>query len=194
MLQSLIRCGSLWALLFFVASCGKKPVKRERVGPENFSVTQFLDDHWEILNGQPFMVTRTETINDNFDSTYVELTQEHWDKIRAYFDATDISDTSFAEKYNFDLSKDIENGIMSLTFTAKSEDEFTQKLIVVADAFNQKVKSLYIETLEDGFLKYSSQKLSFVPFKNISIQQFDKSLFSSEIESKLVYKFPSKYD
>lgn len=194
MLQSLIRCGSLWALLFFVASCGKKPVKRERVGPENFSVTQFLDDHWEILNGQPFMVSRTETINDNFDSTYVELTQEHWDKIRAYFDATDISDTSFAEKYNFDLSKDIENGIMSLTFTAKSEDEFTQKLIVVADAFNQKVKSLYIETLEDGFLKYSSQKLSFVPFKNISIQQFDKSLFSSEIESKLVYKFPSKYD
>ncbi len=194
MFHHIIKSIAILTIFFSITSCGEDKAKRARVGDENFSITQFLDDQWAILNGQPYTLTRIETGDGKTDTAFVELNEKVWNEIRSSFDATDISDSSFKDKYKFEIVEDPENGLVNLSYTANSEDEFTQKLIVVMDGFNHKVKTMHVETRDDGTFSYKSQKLSYIPYRSIIVQRYDKSFLSSEEETKVLYKFPSKYD
>jgi len=60
---------------------------------------------------------------------------------------------------------------------------------ISADATNNRVRSIYIETQKSGKWSSKSQKLFYMPLKVISVQEFEKSFLSSPKELRIEYRF-----
>jgi len=176
-----------------VMACKQKKTTPDG-GDGYISVRQFLDDQWNTIHGQPFTFTRIINLNGTTDTSFVPLDDQLWKIIREPFDAADISSAKFMGKYNFSVAEDAVNGLINFNYEAKSPDEYTQKMIVIMDGFNHRVKSMYIETLRKNNIYYRSQKLNYIPGRSIMIQEFEKSTATPQKDLRVVYMLPSKYD
>lgn len=183
-------------LTSIVASCGTKVPKydpNEKISDEAkdtlyFSVKEFLNDQWKNKGHLPYTLTRITVNNKKSDTAFIA-----WDSafhtFRGAFDSTDIASSRFLKLYHFSVASEESLGITNLTYEALNPDLFTQKLVVGMDDYNQRVRTLYIETREKKWMSYRTQKLTYIPDRAIQIQTFRSSRFSGPKETIITYKF-----
>lgn|SRR5690606_21494840 len=179
-------------LLFFACKEKQKSTStdQEETNKETyFSVTQFLDDQWANRHGIPYTLQRVTVLNGRSDTTYVLLDSTLWQNIRAQFDAADISEVKFLDRYQFSFVEDNTTETNNLMYEAKEEDLFLQSMVVAADMFTDMVRTVYLETKDtrEGYTR--TQKLSYIPDQVIQIQEFEKSSATPKKELLIQYKF-----
>lgn len=178
----------VFSILFSACKNKRNPAKPE--DPETyFSVQQFLDDQWATRHGQPVSLLRIISFNGMTDSSFVNLDSTLWSTIRAKFDEADIGNPKFLEQYTFNLFEDKDLQLINLNYEAKLPDLFTRKMYVGVDAFNNRVRSVYIETNKQNKVYRRSQKLYYAPDRVIQIQEFEKSLTMPEKDLKVEYHY-----
>lgn len=172
------------ALLFVSAltSCKKKSETEnfDNLEGNYFSIKQFELDQWNTWAGEPFLITKTVTINKKTDSSLTNSDTISWAPIFKAFAETDISDRKFLGKYNFNQFDDPQDGTHNFFYQAKDEDLFTQKLLITIDKVNNKVRGIYIETFKKYFGGERTEKLYYNPMKTIQIQTDDRPMLGSK--------------
>lgn len=170
-------------LVFVAASCKKKednPVADSGKGTY-FSIKQFELDQWNTWQGEPFLISKTVTINKKTDSSYTNSDTISWAPIFKAFAETDISDPKFLGKYNVNSFDDPQDGTRNLFYQAKEEEDdlFTRKLLITFDEQSMKIKGVYIETFKKYFMGEETRKLYYSPMKTIQIQTDEKPMLGS---------------
>lgn len=178
----------LFALLMIESSgCkkGGKAPKEDQSGPTYFSVIQFADDQFRTYWGQPFTMLKIVYENGKTDSSFVAAKDVDWAKELAPFFRSDISKPGFLGQYNFSLLNDDATVSKIYYYEAINKDLFTRNLQIITDPFTDKVKTIYIETSENGKL----QKLYYTPLKVIQIQEFESSMIGGSENKRIEYRF-----
>ena len=164
-----------------------EPVDKDAAG--YFSIKQFLDDQWNNRRGIPYTLTKISTLNGKTDSSYIALDSVLWRNIRSKFDATDISDPKFLSQYDYNSYEEESMDFTTLHYQAKDKKLFTQVMNVDIDNFNNRVRSIYIETIKENAIYKKTEKLLYVPDDLIQIQEFEKSVVSPEKNMKISFRF-----
>lgn len=175
--------------LFLTQSCKQKPQEENPNVDTYFSVKQFLDDQWVNREGIPFTLRKITTFNGITDSSFIGLDSTVWQQIREKFDPTDISKPEFLDQYFYSNYDEDALDLTILHYEAKDKNLFTQKMDVNVDMFNNRVRSIYIETRKKNAIYIKTEKLLYAPDQIIQIQQFEKSIVSPIKEMKVVYLF-----
>lgn len=180
--KQLLLVVALLALLF--TSCKKKEEKEnfDDVKGNYFSIKQFELDQWNTWQGEPFLITKTVTVNKKTDSSLTNSDTISWAPIFKAFAETDISDRKFLGKYNFNQFDDNQDNTHNFYYQAKEDEDdlFTRKLLITIDKDNNKVRGIYIETFKKYFGGEKTEKLYYAPMKTIQIQTDDKPLLGSK--------------
>lgn len=168
------------------------PVARMKVEDTTqtyFSIKQYFNDQWKTREGNPYTLLKLQTLNGKTDSAFIPLTNELWAAMRAPFDAADISDKKFLGYYKFDSFTDETTETTHYYYESISPDLYLQKMDISADQYNNRVRSVYLETkrVENGH--HVSQKLQYIPDRIFQIQQFEKADGQKEQNSKLEYRY-----
>jgi len=176
----------------FLSAC--KPEVRQETLPgaakdTYFSVKQFLDDQWRMKGGQPYVLLRNTFFNGKADSAYVPLDSALWQTIRGQFDAADISASKFLGQYTFELYEDRDMGLVNYDYEAKRPELFTRRMIISADNFSNRIRSVYIETERRNKVYVRTQKLNYVPDNFIQLQEFQKSVATPAARLQVDYYF-----
>lgn len=180
-------------VMLCLASCQKKtqtdsPVPDTSKGTY-FSVIDFTKDQWQTFKGQPYVIKQYSEFNGKKDSVMLSALTMKWSAIFQTFFATDISDPKFLDQYDFSMFEEPTTEARTFTYTAKNPELFTQKLQILADYYNNKIRSIYIETQKQDFWSTTTQKLYYAPVKTILIQEHKDPLIGSQKEMVLEYKF-----
>jgi hypothetical protein len=175
----------------FLLSCQKAKKKDDikAIDGGYFSVTMFAKDQVKTYWGQPFTLEKIEVVNGKRDSSIVSAFKLDWASVLKPFFESDISDQRFAEKYNFSTFHDNSTSSTTYFYEAKEKGLFTQNLQVITDAYSNKIKSIYVETAENGHFSSRAQKLFYSPIKVIQIQEFQSSLVGKDKNSRIEYRF-----
>lgn len=181
----------LWLLLlsgckYFKKSTYEPPEEEQET---YFSVSEFLDDQWKLLAGQPYMLLKVTNFNGSKDSSMVLLDSTLWQQIREPFDAADIGKVQFLEQYRFTTYKENVLNAIYINYEALYKDLYTRRLNVGMDNYNYKIQSIYIEAEKRNRTYTSIRKLTYIPQKSIRIQGFEKSIISKPEEMNVVYYF-----
>jgi len=168
----------------FVGSCKKKEATGDYsdVKGTYFSIKQFELDQWNTWSGEPFLITKTVTINKKTDSSLTNSDTINWAPIFKTFAESDISDRKFLGKYNYNEFGDPKDNTLNLFYQAKEDEDelFTRKLLITADRDTRKITGIYIETFKKYFGGERTEKLYYNPMKTIQIQTDDKPLLGSK--------------
>jgi hypothetical protein len=178
----------IFSVLCF-ACTSKKAAEKPKDQETYFSVRQFLDDQWKTRKGQPIALLRITSFNGTSDSSFVNLDSTLWSNIRMKFDQADIGNPKFLDQYRFNLFEDADLQLVNLNYEAKSDELFTQKMNIGVDAFNNRVRSVYIETRIRNKVYRRSQKLYYAPDRVIQIQEYEKSATMPEKDLKVEYHY-----
>lgn len=168
----------------------KQPVLEQKNTDEGYySISGFLDDQWNIIGGQPYVLLRVASFNGQIDSSYVHLDSTLWKNIRKQFDPSDISSSRFLNQYTFSMYKEDALNLIYLNYEANLPSLFTRKLNVGVDNLNHKIRTVFIETRSGNRTYEKAQKLTYIPHKLIRIQSFEKSVVSKPEELMVSYYF-----
>lgn len=173
-------------LLFF--SCKKKEATPEVSTTFNgtyFSIKQFGEDQLHLLWGQPYTFHKIVSLNGKTDSSFTTAMDMDWASIIKPFFESDISDKKYLGQYNFSMFEDNLTDTRNFFYEAKDKKLLTQKLQITADAYNNKITSIYIETIKNGKV----QKLLYEPKKLIQIQEYESSFLGKDKNLKVEYYF-----
>lgn len=177
-------------LLLSFAACNSdknKYPKGYEEGDEYFSTVDFFKDQWKSRDNYTYVFAKVTKVNGVVtDSTIVNWSETLFAEIAAPFEKADISDPKFLGKYNIDFIKEEDNTVM---YTANDEDLYTQKIILTFDGENSKVRSLYIETREDGLMNMDKKNLLYLPDNTTQFVEFKKAAMSKSEQIITTYKF-----
>lgn len=157
-------------------------------GDEYFSMKQFFDDQYKTKSELPYVFAKVTKVNDVVeDSVIVDWTEQAFGEIREEFEKAEIGKPGHLGKYNFTLLEDFNT--TTLLYEAVDPESFTQKLIVLMDAENNKIQSVYAETNDDGVFAMENTKMTYIPDGTVQIVKFKKGMFSKKKEIIVTYKF-----
>ena len=154
-----------------------------------FSITEYFVDQWNNRRGNPYTLLRIVTLNGKSDSAFVVMDSTLWFSLRAKFDAADISDPKFLGKYKDEIFNDETTETNHIYFEAKEPNLFMQKMDISVDMFNDKVKSVYVETREDKENYAHTQKLQYIPDRIFQFQESERSSDAPDKELRIEYRF-----
>ena len=160
-------------LVLVISSCKSKKKEDPYANLEGhyFSINQYALDQWNTFAHSPFTIVKTVKVNKGkTDSSYTNSDSLDWSPIFKVFAETDISDRKYLGKYKFSQFDDNQDGTHNFFYEALEEDLFTQKLLITIDAYNSRVKGIYIETSKKISLGEYTQKLYYKPMKTIQVQ------------------------
>jgi len=178
------------AFLSILTACGESNVtlpEGYQEGDQNFSVSQFMEDQWQFYEGQPFLLRKKITINDQTDTGYQDLDSAFFFKIKDLLDKSDISELKYLSQYKYEVIE--EKPYFSLVYTALDEDLFTQLLVVNLSYENNKILHVYVETKKENLFHTKTQKITFAPLKFIQVIEYEKSFLSSPKYIQMDYVF-----
>lgn len=186
---------ALLLLMFwtFVSSCQK--AEDQKVSPTDltngtyFSIKDFTKDQWKTFHGQPYVLHQYITLNGKTDSSIQSALTMKWSAIFKTFFEADISDPKYLEQYDFTMFEEPTTESRTFTYTAKDPALFTKKLQIAADMYNNKIRSIYIETEKQTFWNTQTQKLFYSPVRVIQIQQHNDPLIGMQKDLVIEYKF-----
>jgi hypothetical protein len=154
-----------------------------------FSLYGFVQDQWHIYRGQPYVLNKMVTLNGKTDSCLVSALNVEWGQIFKIFFEADISDPKFLDQYDFTMFDENTTETRTFSYQAKDPKLFTQKLQIAADLYNDKIRSIYIETQKNTFWNNQSKKLFYSPAHIIQIQEHDNPLLGRTKDFVIQYKF-----
>lgn len=189
-----LRSLTLFIALFLVSSC-KKTESQENVAPAKkeggtyFSIRQFFKDQYDTYHQQPFGFVKIVYLNGKVDSSLANVNTIEWGPVlKAFFD-TDISDPKFLDQYDFTMFEDNATDTRNFYYEAKNDKLYTRKLQISADVTSSKIRSVYVEAIENSRWHGKTRKLFYMPLKVISIQEFEKSTPGPDKELRVEYRF-----
>jgi len=176
--------------LFFGACKTKQTDKKEPVdNGRYFSVADYAMDQVDMYYGQPYGIEKTTYTNGKTETIHTNIEKIDWSAVLRIFFATDISDKKYLDKYNFSEFADSLSNTNNYYYEAKEKDLFTQKLHITTNPRNNKITSIYIETLKDGSWGNRTQRLYYIPSTSISIQEFETGKSGDKKDVRVEYKF-----
>jgi len=179
-------------LTLTVVSCKEKEEIDEyaNVVGSYFSIRQYALDEWNTFAGEPFTIVKTvRKGKEKVDSSYTNSDTLNWSEIFDIFFKTDISDRKFLGKYTFSQFDDNVDFTHNFFYQANDKELYTQKLLITIDQQNNRVKGIYIETLEHDFFDDVIQKLYYKPMKVIQVQTDSKPRFGTRDFKVVQYDF-----
>jgi hypothetical protein len=184
----------IFIALFLVSSCKRADTTEEAytgadTGATYFSIKQFILDQYNTYHEQPFGFVKIVYLNGKVDSSLVTTRTVEWGPIfKAFFD-TDIGHSKFLNQYDFTMFEDNATDTRNFYYEAKNDKLYTRKLQISADMVSSKVRSIYIEAIENTRWHGKTCKLFYMPLKLISIQEFEKSTPGPDKELRVEYRF-----
>lgn len=179
-------------LLTMLLACSKKTENVKSLSSKSagyFSIKDFTKDQWKTFHGKPYVLHQFVTLNGKTDSVMINALTMKWSHVFKKFFETDISDSKFLERYDFDMFEEPTTQTRTFTYTAKEPELYTQKLQIAADLYNNKIRNIYIETVKESFWNVQRQKLLYSPVHVIQIQEENDPLIGSTKNLSIVYKF-----
>jgi hypothetical protein len=152
------------------------------------SIKKYAIDEWRNHIGDMVAFKKTVTLNGKTDSSYTNVLKMDWAEITKVFFETDISDHKFLGKYNFNQFDDDDGQTHNFFYIAKEKDLYTQRFLITMDANSGLVKGIYIKTIKKSFWNEQEQQLTYLPFRSIMIQQYDKPLIGKKKELVIKYQ------
>jgi hypothetical protein len=123
------------------------------------------------------------------DSSYVKASDIKWEEIHTYFDRANLYQKELDKQYSITVMSDTLNPIMTLLYTSINPKNFTQKLSINAENIDNKIKSIYMETRDNGFFYSEEKKVLYVVGRTLQIQQTTKKPFSAAKKKIIQYIF-----
>ncbi len=154
-----------------------------------FSVVQFAKDQFDTYLGQPFTLQKFTVLNNKTDSTMISAQLVDWASIVKLFAKADISDPRYLGQYNFSILNDDATDSRIFYYEAANPDLFTRSLQIVTDPVNNKIKSIYVETAEEGRFGSKQQKLYYAPVKVLQIQERETAAIGPDKDLRIEYRF-----
>lgn len=158
-------------------SCAKKQYDGE--GYKNYpdmnmilaeSITPMKDD---LLTYK--LVTTSPTSSD---TSYIPSSKVDWKYFEQAFLKQNMHDPKFDRKFKMSLVTDTDLHIMTYQYTPLDPSmELKRVNIMSSETEDHAIKSIYIETMDDGFFSSYGQKLLLVPGKSLQIQEASKKPF-----------------
>lgn len=179
----------LISILLFSCKAKEETNEFKDVKGTYYSIKGYIYDQWTIYHDQPFGLVKIVKLDGKVDSSYVSALDMDWGSILELFIETDISDPKFLGKYDFTGFQDMSTSSTNYFYEAKDKKLFTRRLEIVTDSYNNKIKSIFIETQKKTSISTKTQKLLYIPLKTISIQEVENSKIGAETEVYLEYKF-----
>lgn len=182
----------IFMLMITLFSCKKKEEPKASIDTSNgtyFSIINFTKDQWKTFHGQPYVLHQYITLNGKTDSSIQSALTMKWSAIFKTFFEADISDPKYLEQYDFTMFEEPTTESRTFTYTAKNPALFTKKLQIAADMYNNKIRSIYIETEKQTFWNTQTQKLFYSPVRVIQIQQHNDPLIGMQKDLVIEYKF-----
>jgi hypothetical protein len=178
-------------IMLFTSCKSESPADQpiSNAGGTYFSIKQFIKDQWDTYHGQPYTVVKIVKFNGKVDSTTTGAFSVNWADIFDVFFQSDISDKKFLGQYDFSTFEDATTMTRNFYYEAKNNKLYTRKLQIMADSYNNKVKSVYIETEKSDESGTRTQKLFYRPVKSITIQEYSGSLSGPKKELIIEYRF-----
>ncbi|WP_162902799.1 hypothetical protein [Taibaiella koreensis] len=172
------------------ATTGQEPPQKTGDTTETyFSITDYFNDQWKNRNGDPYTLLKIVETNGRRDSAYVPLDGVLWGRLRAYFDAADISDKKYLGWYKFDMFTDETTETTHLHYEAVAADLFLRKMDISADMVTNLVKSIYMETSRQQDGRLVRQKLQYMPDRIFQIQILGSEKGNITKDTLLEYRF-----
>ncbi|HQW47792.1 MAG: hypothetical protein IPH46_11715 [Bacteroidetes bacterium] len=127
--------------------------------------------------------------NGKKDSTYVNATQIDWKEINGLFEKANLYQKQLDKQYIITVISDTLNPIMTLLYTSINPKNEVQKLSINAENTDNKIKSIYWESRNDGFFNSEEKKVLYVVGQTLQIQEFSKKPFVSAKKKIIQYVF-----
>lgn len=179
--------------VFSISACREDKKKAEEysdVKGSYFSVRQYALDQWNMWYGEPFLIVKTVRVNEGrYDSSYTTSDSINWAPIFKTFFATDISDRKYLGKYKFTQFDDPQDETHNFFYEALEDDLYTRKLLITIDQYNQRVRGLYIEAVENSMGDNKIIKLYYKPMKRIQIQETETPLLGAKKHTVTEWEF-----
>ncbi len=154
-----------------------------------FSITDYFADQWSYRRGDPYTLLRLEFNGHHADSSYIPLDSALWFSLTRLFEQADISAPSFLGKYDFDMLEDHDMELIYLYYQARSPELYMQKMSITANLYNNRIKTVYIETKTQQNDILKRQKLQYIPDRSFQVQQFEKETGKPEKQVHIEYLF-----
>lgn len=182
-------------LLFglLIAACsGKRNEKKvpDVASSPNFSIREFVKDQWNLNRGLPYTFIKIVIQEGKRDTTLESAFKMELGEVMQKFVNTDISADEFTGKYTFHMFDDAVTSTRSYYWEANEPNLYTQKLEMITDVSNNKVKAIFVEAAETKGWNRAALKLYYAPKKIIRIQERKKARFGSAKETITEYRFP----
>lgn len=175
------------------SACKKNKVDEKAIAAANgetyFSIRQFAKDQFNTYWEQPFSFQRITKLNEQADTAIVTTASINWEDVLAPFFAADIGKINLLGQYEFSIINEEATVSKIYHYQAKNPELHTQQFQVVTDPFNDRVKSIYIETKEKHWWKETTEKLYYAPLKVIQLQTFESKLIGKSEQKLLEYRF-----
>lgn len=181
----------LFLISVLLFSCAPKEDTNEfkDVKGTYYSIKGYIYDQWSIHHDQPYGLVKIVKLDGKVDSSYISAIDMDWGSVLKLFIETDISDPKFLGKYDFTGFHDMSTASKNYFYEAKDKKLFTRRLEIVTDSYNNRIKSIFIETQKKTSISTKTQKLLYIPLKTISIQEVENSKIGAQTEVYLEYKF-----
>ncbi len=117
--------------------------------------------------------------NGKKDSAYIKADDINWKEINTLFEQASLYQKKLDRQYTITVISDTLNPVMNILYTSINPDNLTQKLSINAETVDNKIRSVYWETRDEGFFSSEEKKVLYVVGKTLQIQEFSKKPFSS---------------
>jgi len=183
----------LLLIAVFMAACSGK--KNEQKEPEVqdapiFSIREFVKDQWNLNRGLPYTFIKIVISDGKRDTTLESAFKMELGEVMQLFVNTDISDKQYSGKYTFHMFDDTITSSRSYYWEANDAKLYTQKMEMITDLSNNKVKAIFVEAAESEGRHRTGLKLYYAPKKIIRIQERKKTRLGSAKEIITEYRFP----
>lgn len=155
-----------------------------------FSIKDFVRDQIILNRGQPISLTRISVLNGEKDSSLTNFLTANWAPVFDAFNESDIAARKFIGQYSFSQFDDETSGTHDFVYTANNPKVFTRTLQIHVDPYNNKIKSIYIETAKANFWTNTNKKLLYIPNKIIQIQEAEHYFIGKSKNLLVEFRFP----
>lgn len=154
-----------------------------------FSVKEYFDDQWKTRKGNPYALLRIIEQDNSIDSAFINLDEPLWEKLRAPFDAADISHKKFLGKYKYQEFTDQSTETLHLYYEAMHPELMMQKMDISVNNSTNLVKGVYIETVQSTNDATIKRKLNYVSDRVFQYIDFMKKPDGTVVNMVSEYKF-----
>ncbi len=180
-------------LLFLFSSCSN-PTVQEGDSKINYPDMELIyTDYMLPFQNSNQQFLKIEYQNQQKDTTKINSSEMNWDEIHHLFSEANLFDEKLDKKYLISIIQDTLNPLMTLIYTSLDQNNLVQKLSIKARVEDNRINSVYWETLKPGFMSKAEKKILYVVDQTIQIQQFKKEFFSKPTQSIIQYSLVNTY-